>query len=103
MTQTINIQNLQQKSFMSLMIKIIQTTAKEMKMMKALNLKQVIKWNLCDYSDAYILVAGDIIVVNSDNNTNVALKNCAAFTKCITHINDEHIDIAENLDIIIPR
>ena len=43
MTQTINIQNLQQKSFMSLMIKIIQTTAKEMKMMKALNLKQVIK------------------------------------------------------------
>ena len=40
MTQTINIQNSQQKSFMSSMIKIIQATVKEIKMMKALNLKR---------------------------------------------------------------
>ena len=32
----------------------------------------------------------------------VALKNCAPFTKCITHINDEHADNADNLDIIMP-
>ena len=52
-----------------------------MKMMKELNLKQiVIKSSLCDYSDAYILVTGDITVAVGDENTNVAFKNCAPFT-----------------------
>ena len=37
-----------------------------------------------------------------DANTKVAFKNCAPFTKCITHINDEHVDNADNLDIIMP-
>ena len=32
----------------------------------------------------------------------VAFKNCAAFMKCITHINNEHVDNADNLDIIMP-
>ena len=32
-------------------------------------------------------------------NTNVALKNCAPFTRCVTNINDEHVETAENLDI----
>ena len=36
-----------------------------------------------------------------DSNTRVALGNCAPCTKCITHVNDEHIDNAYNLDIII--
>ena len=36
-----------------------------------------------------------------DANTKVAFKNCAPFTKCITHINDEHVDNADNLDIIM--
>ena len=31
----------------------------------------------------------------------LALKNCAPFTKCNLEINDEHVDTAENLDIII--
>ena len=35
-------------------------------------------------------------------NTNVAFKNCAPITRCVTHINDEHVETAENLDIIIP-
>ena len=33
--------------------------------------------NLCDYSDAYILVTGNINVTGGDNNTKVAFKNCA--------------------------
>ena len=45
---------------------------------------KVIKSNLCDYSDAYILVTGDITVRNGDANTKVAFKNCAPFTKCVT-------------------
>ena len=44
----------------------------------------------------------DIPATGSDDNTRVAFKNCAPFTKSITHINDEHVDGAENLDIIIP-
>ena len=31
----------------------------------------------------------------------MVFKNCAPFTKCITHINDEHFTNADNLDIII--
>ena len=63
---------------------------------------QVIKSNLCDYSDAYILVIGDITATGGDANTWVAFKNCAAFTKCITDINDDHANNADNLDIIMP-
>ena len=63
---------------------------------------KVIKPNLRDYSDVYILVTGDIKVADVAVNTNVAFKNCAPFTKCVIHINDEHVEIAENLDVIMP-
>ena len=63
---------------------------------------KVIKSNLCDYSDAYILVTGNITATGGDDNTKVAFKNCAPFTKCVTHINEEHVDGADNLDIIMP-
>ena len=52
---------------------------------------KIIKSNLCDYSDAYILVTGDITATGDNADTRVAFKNCAPFTKCITHINDEHV------------
>ena len=63
---------------------------------------KVIKSNLCDYSDAYILVTGDIADTGRDANTKVAFKNCAPFTKCVIHIKDEHVDNADNLDIVMP-
>ena len=63
---------------------------------------KAIKPNLCYFSDAYILVTGDIKIEDIAADTNVALKNCAPFTRCITHINDEHVETAENLDIIMP-
>ena len=62
---------------------------------------KVIKPNLCDYSDAYILLTEDIKIANVAENTNVAFKNCAPFTRCVTHINDEHVETAEKLDIIM--
>ena len=61
---------------------------------------KVIKSNLYDYSNAYILVTGDITATDCDANTRVAFKNCALFTKCISHINDKHVDTADNLDIV---
>ena len=63
---------------------------------------KVIKSNLCDYSEAYILVTGDITAANGDANTKVAFKDCAPFTKCVTHKNDEYVDNAHNLDIVMP-
>ena len=63
---------------------------------------RVLKPNLCDYAEAYILVDGTIRAAAADNNTRLALKNCAPFTKCNLEINDEHVDTAENLDIVMP-
>ena len=57
--------------------------------------------NLCDYSDAYILVTGDITATGGDANANVAFKNYAPFTRFLTHTNDEHIDTVEYLGIIM--
>ena len=63
---------------------------------------KVIKPNFCDYSDAYILVTGDIELADAAAYTNVAFKSCVPFTRCVTHINDEHVETAETLDIIMP-
>ena len=62
---------------------------------------RVLKPNLCDYAEAYILVDGTIRAAADDTNTRLALKNCAPFTKLDLEINDEHVDTAENLDIVM--
>ena len=67
---------------------------------------------LCDYSDAYILVKGTITVTapgvnnNADNirdkrNRPLILKNNAPFVSCITRINGELIEDADDLDIVM--
>ena len=61
----------------------------------------VIKPNLCEYSDAYILVTANITVVNGNDNTSVCFKNCSPFIRCVTHLNDEHVETSENFDLIM--
>ena len=61
---------------------------------------KVIKPNLCDYSGSYILVTGNI--QNKPANSEVAFKNCASFRTCDVTINDEHVEKAEDLDIVMP-
>ena len=63
---------------------------------------RVLKPNSCDYAEAYILVDGTVRAANAVNATRLVLKNCAPFTKCNLDINDEHVDTAENLDIVMP-
>ena len=63
---------------------------------------RVLKPNLCDYAEAYILVDGTIRAAAANANTKLALKNCAPFTKCNLEIIDEHVNTAENLDIVMP-
>ena len=62
---------------------------------------RVLKLNLCDYAEAYILVGGTIRAANAVNATRLALKNCAPFTKCNLEINDGHVDTAD-IDIVMP-
>ena len=69
----------------------------------------VLRSSLCDYSDAYILVKGNISVNDiaaegaAANNTNkkVIFKNCPPFTKCLSKINNIDIDNAQEIDIIM--
>ena len=51
--------------------------------------------------NAYILVDGTIRAEGALNATRLALKNRVPFTKCNLEINDEHVDTAENLDIVM--
>ena len=70
----------------------------------------MLRSSLCDYSDAYILVKGNMTVNNTAadgaaaNNTNkkAIFKNCVPFTKCISKINNEDIDNAQYIDIVMP-
>ena len=72
----------------------------------------MLRSNLCDYSDVYILVKGTITVTapganNGANNRRdkrnrpVMLKNNAPFVSCITRINGELIEDADDLDIVM--
>ena len=67
--------------------------------------KPMLGSDLCDFSDAYIVVKGDIIVTNPNNakrNKAVAFKNNAPFINCISKINGIKIDNAEDLDVVMP-
>ena len=60
----------------------------------------MLKSSLCDYSDAYILVKGNITVNNiaaegaaaTNTNKKVIFKNCAPFTNCVSKINNTQIE-----------
>ena len=67
---------------------------------------------LRDYSDAYILVSGTIIITGGgdndsakwadEKNKGVIFKNCAPFTDCISEINNNQIDNAKDIDAVMP-
>ena len=72
----------------------------------------MLRSNLCDYADAYILVKGTITITGAgddaaarradERNKGVIFKNCAPFTKCISRINNTDIDNAQDIDIVMP-
>ena len=66
-----------------------------------INSTEVWKSNLCDYTDAYIQVKANVTIIE-DNWTQVAFKNCAPFTKCITKIDGIATDDNEDLDLVMP-
>ena len=60
---------------------------------------QIVKPFLCDYSDAYILVTGNIKVQNGHDATRVSIKKCHPFTRASFKLNNEQVDTADNLDL----
>ena len=65
----------------------------------------MLRSDLCDFNDAYIIVKGGLTVTNPDDakrNKAVALKNNAPFINCISKINGVQIDNAEDLDVVMP-
>ena len=71
----------------------------------------MLKFSLCDYSDAYILVKGTITITGAGDNAaarqadgrdkGVVFKNCAPFTYCINEINNIQVDNAKDTDIVM--
>ena len=64
-------------------------------------LTKSIESSLCDYSDAYILVTGNI-TATPNAATQVVFKNCAPFEKCSTEIDGTLVDEANFINITMP-
>ena len=73
----------------------------------------MLRSNLCDYSDAYILVKGTNTVtapganngannISDKRNRSFILKNNALFASCITRISEALIEDADDLDVVMP-
>ena len=72
----------------------------------------MLRSNLCDYADTYILVKGTIPITGEgddaaarqpdERDKGLTFKNCASFTKCISRINNTDIDTAQDIDIVMP-
>ena len=72
----------------------------------------MIRSNLCDYSDAYILVSGTITIYGAgaddvakradERNKGKIFKNCALCTEWISIINHTQIDNAKDTDAVMP-
>ena len=65
-------------------------------------LTKSIESSLSDYSDAYILVAGNITATPNNAVTQVIFKNCAPFKDCRTDINNTFVEYADFINIAMP-
>ena len=72
----------------------------------------MLRFNLYDYAEAYILVKGTITITGAGNDDaakrldersiGIIFNNCTSFTKCISRINNTDIDNAQDIDIVMP-
>ena len=71
----------------------------------------MLKFSLCDYSDAYILVKGRITITGAaadaaarradERDKGMAFKNCSPFTNCISEIDNTQVDNAKDINILM--
>ena len=65
----------------------------------------MLRSDLSDFNDAYIVVKGDITIGalnNAKKKKNVVFKSNPPFINCISNINGVKIDNAEDLDVVMP-
>ena len=72
----------------------------------------MLRSNLCDYADSYILVKGTITITGAgddaaarqadERDKEITFKSCAPFTECINRINNIDIDNAHDIDNVMP-
>ena len=72
----------------------------------------MLKSNLCDCADSYILVKGTKTITGqrddaaarqaNERDKGVTFRNCAPCTKCISKINNPDIDTAQDIYIVMP-
>ena len=81
----------------------------------------MLKFNLCDYTDAYIHFKWIITITGNagfsagrteaellvareadERGKSATFKNCAPFTKCKSRINNTAIDTAQDIDLVMP-
>ena len=70
----------------------------------------MLRSDLCNYSHEYVLVSSTITItanagannIRDKKNRKTMLKNNASFVSCITRINGELIEDADDLDVIMP-
>ena len=72
----------------------------------------MLRSNLCDYADAYILVNRRITITGAgadravrradERDKGLTFKNCVSFTKYINRINNTEIGNAKDIDIVMP-
>ena len=99
----LNKTDLDSKKFTTKRWYIIDTPAQKYETGRAITFDtKVIKPNLCDYSEAYILVKGTINNIIIVGGKIVCVKNCAPFRTCTSRISDEYLEQAEDLDIVSP-
>ena len=65
----------------------------------------LLRSDLCDYSDAFIVVKGTISITgindNNKRNKEITFKNNAPLKSSITKINNKYIDCAEDFNIVM--
>ena len=62
---------------------------------------EVIKENICDYGDAYILVTGNVKIIGGNANTKFCFKGISPFTRSVIHLNDTHTETVEDLQLVM--
>ena len=66
----------------------------------------MLRSDLCDYSEAYFWVKEDIAATTENDNNSFdkkfAFKSNAPFTSCISKINGQLVENAEDLDVVMP-
>ena len=87
-------------------IEVYDQSGRDYRVNKEIRIKTpMFRSDLCDFSDAYIVVKGTVTVTDTDDakrNKGAAFKKNVPFINCISKINGVPTDNAEDLDVVMP-